>query len=227
MYLILLISQTRKIKAASLLQIPAFDELLSLVLNYFWTIMWNVSRCEVWDPILPINWWITVTFNACSKPDPGFSTSYFVVLFVFSEFSEGETRVIDISCVGERHWLILFCHSCALYWEMREHTKSVFESHIWKDDRKYNGRMTDNTMEVWQTIQWKDDRQIQWQSLIVQEVISIKLWPLNFEKSLEIPKSNQILYIEEEQTTKWGELGCSGRVGSSDTRRGNLVTNLS
>jgi hypothetical protein len=34
-----LISQTRKIKAASLLQIPAFDELLSLVLNYFWTIM--------------------------------------------------------------------------------------------------------------------------------------------------------------------------------------------
>ena len=24
---------------------------------------------------------------------------------------------------------------------MRDHTKSVFESHIWKDDRKYNGRM--------------------------------------------------------------------------------------
>ena len=61
----------------------------------------------------------------------------------------------------------------------------------WKDDRQYNGGMTDNTMEGWQTIQW--------QSLIVQEVISIKLWPLNFEKSLKIPKSNQILYIEEEQ----------------------------
>jgi hypothetical protein len=39
MYLILLIGQARKIKAASLLQIPAFDELLSLNLNYFWTIM--------------------------------------------------------------------------------------------------------------------------------------------------------------------------------------------
>jgi hypothetical protein len=42
MYFIFLISQTRKIKAAPLLQIPAFEELLSLVLNYFWTIMWNV-----------------------------------------------------------------------------------------------------------------------------------------------------------------------------------------
>ena len=42
MYFTFLISQTRKIKAAPLLQIPAFEELLSLVLNYFWTIMWKV-----------------------------------------------------------------------------------------------------------------------------------------------------------------------------------------
>jgi hypothetical protein len=42
MYLIVLISQTKEIKAASLLQIRAFEELLSLVLNYFWTIMWSV-----------------------------------------------------------------------------------------------------------------------------------------------------------------------------------------
>jgi hypothetical protein len=44
LYLSLLISQTRKIKAASLLQIPAFEELLSLVLNYLWTIMWIVFK---------------------------------------------------------------------------------------------------------------------------------------------------------------------------------------
>jgi hypothetical protein len=31
---------------------------------------------------------------------------------------------------------------------MLEHNKSVIESHIWKDDRQYNGRMTDNTMAV-------------------------------------------------------------------------------
>jgi len=42
---------------------------------------------------------------------------------------------------------------------MSEHTKSVFESNIWKDDRKYNGRMTDNTMEGRQTIEWKNDKQ--------------------------------------------------------------------
>jgi hypothetical protein len=88
-----------------------------------------------------------VTSNACSKPDPGFSTSYVVVFFVFSELSEGETRVVDISCVDERHSIILFCHSCAHFLKMHEHTKSVFESHIWKDDRKYNGKMTDNKME--------------------------------------------------------------------------------
>ena len=88
-----------------------------------------------------------VTSNACSKPDPGFSASYVVVFFVFSELSEGETRVVDISCVDERHSIILFCHSCAHFLKMHEHTKSVFESHIWKDDRKYNGKMTDNKME--------------------------------------------------------------------------------
>ena len=54
--------------------------------------------------------------------------------------------------------------------------------------------MIDNTMEGWETIQW--------QSLIVPEVISITLWLLNYEKSLKIPKGNQNLYIEE-QTTKW------------------------
>jgi hypothetical protein len=43
MYLIVLISQTKEIKAASLLQIRAFEELLSLVLNYFWTIMWKTN----------------------------------------------------------------------------------------------------------------------------------------------------------------------------------------
>jgi hypothetical protein len=42
----LLISQTRKIKAASLLQIPAFEELLSLVLNYFWTILWKIFKMQ-------------------------------------------------------------------------------------------------------------------------------------------------------------------------------------
>ena len=55
--------------------------------------------------------------------------------------------------------------------------------------------MTENTMEGW--------LKIQWQSRIVPEVISIKHWPLNFDMSLKIPKSNQNLYIEEEQTTKW------------------------
>ena len=104
-----------------------------------------------------VNWWITATFDACSKPDPGFSTWYVVVFFVFSEFSEGETRVVDISCVDERHCLILFCHSYSLFWEIREHTKSVIESHIWKNDTQYNGRMTDKTVERRQTIQWKDD----------------------------------------------------------------------
>jgi hypothetical protein len=69
-----------------------------------------------------------------------FSTSYVVVFFVFSEFSEGETRVVDISCVDERHCLTLFCHSYALFWEMREHTKSVIESHIWKDETLRLGR---------------------------------------------------------------------------------------
>jgi hypothetical protein len=39
-----MISQKRKIKAASLLQIPAFEELLNLVLNYIWTIMWKVFK---------------------------------------------------------------------------------------------------------------------------------------------------------------------------------------
>jgi hypothetical protein len=60
------------------------------------------SRCEAWDPIIPINWCIPSTFNACCKPDLGLSTSYVVVVFVFSEFSEGATRVVDISCVDER-----------------------------------------------------------------------------------------------------------------------------
>jgi hypothetical protein len=46
MYLILLISQSRKIKAAPLLQISAYEELLSLVLNYFWPIIWNVFKME-------------------------------------------------------------------------------------------------------------------------------------------------------------------------------------
>ena len=55
--------------------------------------------------------------------------------------------------------------------------------------------MTENTMEGWQTKQW--------QNIIVPEGISIKIWPLNFEKNLKIPKSNQNLYIEEEQTTQW------------------------
>ena len=64
---------------------------------------------------MPINWRIPAIFNACSKSDPGFSTSYVVVVFVFSEFSEGETRVVDISCVDERHYLILICHSYALF----------------------------------------------------------------------------------------------------------------
>jgi hypothetical protein len=41
---VVMISQTRKIKATSLLQIPAFEELLSIVLNYIWTIMWKVSK---------------------------------------------------------------------------------------------------------------------------------------------------------------------------------------
>jgi hypothetical protein len=82
-----------------------------------------------------VNWWIPATFDACSKPDPWFSTWYVVVFFVISEFSEGETRVVDISCVDERHCLILFCHSCVLYWEMSEHTKSLFKSHIWPKPR--------------------------------------------------------------------------------------------
>ena len=190
MYLILLISQTRKENAASLLQIPAFEELLSLVLNYFWTIMWKVFKMPGLGSIIPINWWIPATFNACSKPDPAFSTVYVVVFFVFSEFSEGEKRVVAISCVDERHCLILISDICALFWEMREHNKSVIESHIWKNDRKYNGRMTDNAVEWWQTKQWHN--------LIVTVVISIKLCPLNFEKSLKIPKSNQNLHVEEE-----------------------------
>jgi hypothetical protein len=190
MYLILLISQTRKENAASLLQIPAFEELLSLVLNYFWTIMWKVFKMPGLGSIIPINRWIPATFNACSKPDPAFSTVYVVVFFVFSEFSEGEKRVVAISCVDERHCLILISDICALFWEMREHNKSVIESHIWKNDRKYNGRMTDNAVEWWQTKQWHN--------LIVTVVISIKLCPLNFEKSLKIPKSNQNLHVEEE-----------------------------
>ena len=140
--------------------------------------------------IIPINWWIPATFNACSKPDPAFSTVYVVVFFVFSEFSEGEKRVVAISCVDERHCLILISDICALFWEMREHNKSVIESHIWKNDRKYNGRMTDNAVEWWQTKQWHN--------LIVTVVISNKLCPLNFEKSLKIPKSNQNLHVEEE-----------------------------
>ena len=82
-----------------------------------------------------------------------------MVFFEFSELSEGETRVVDIRCVDDRHCLILFCHGWALFWEIREHTKNVIESHIWKDDRQYNGAMIDNTMEGWQTIQWSDDRQ--------------------------------------------------------------------
>ena len=44
MFFSLLISQTRKMKAASLLQIPAFEEVLSLVLNYFWTIKWKICK---------------------------------------------------------------------------------------------------------------------------------------------------------------------------------------
>jgi hypothetical protein len=61
---------------------------------------------------------------------------------------------------------------------------SIFDSLCW-----YNEGMTDNTMEVWQTIQW--------QNLIVPEIISIKHWPLNIDKSLKIPKGNQNLYIEK------------------------------
>jgi hypothetical protein len=50
--------------------------------------------------------------------------------------------------VYQTKFVILFCHSSALFWEIREHTKSVFESHIWKDERKYNGRILISTTRV-------------------------------------------------------------------------------